>query len=172
MDAHDDDQDSTRPRLARSLSFPDTPQIELAIAGSVADARKPRAIDPNVAAEASSVPPRPPRNPARSPHNRRSTSSKKRPSTATGTREEVTPWELFPPPDIGEPAVLLKPWPDYTVSRPPRVLVHAPHIVSESAECFPCAAAWSTRTEERSLYSISIPFFCKLHLETAKKFGE
>ncbi|KAF7422414.1 hypothetical protein PC9H_010570 [Pleurotus ostreatus] len=114
MDAHDDDQDSTRPRLARSLSFPDTPQIELAIAGSVADTRKPRAIDPNVAAEASSVPPRPPRNPARSPHNRRSTSSKKRPSTATGTREEVTPWELFPPPDIGEPAVLLKPWPDYT----------------------------------------------------------
>ncbi|KAF4577322.1 hypothetical protein EYR40_009319 [Pleurotus pulmonarius] len=114
MDVYDDDQDSTRPRLARSLSFPDTPQIELAIAGSVADATKPRAIDPNVAAEASSVPPRPPRNPARSLHNRRSTSSKKRPSTATGTREEVTPWELFPPPDIDGPAVLLKPWPDYT----------------------------------------------------------
>ena len=58
-------------------------------------------------------PERPPRNPARalaeqsiavqslitSPQTRKATLKNKRPRTATGTREEVTPWELHPPPD-------------------------------------------------------------------------
>ncbi|KAG5219655.1 hsp90 co-chaperone Cdc [Salix suchowensis] len=118
---HDNDQDSTRPRLARSLSFPDTPQLEPAIAGSAADARKPRAIDPNVVAEASSIPlvlleilpvtsqPKDNFLQEASINSHRHT-------------REVTPWELFPPPDIGEPAVLLKPWLDYNVSCPPESL--------------------------------------------------
>ncbi|KAJ7134713.1 hypothetical protein C8R44DRAFT_849205 [Mycena epipterygia] len=45
------------------------------------------------------APPRPPRNPARAgipePKLKKKTKTK-RPSTATGTREEVTPWEFFP----------------------------------------------------------------------------
>ncbi|KAL0956355.1 hypothetical protein HGRIS_002505 [Hohenbuehelia grisea] len=58
----------------------------------------------------STAPPRPPRNPARSaihhsPNRPRKGSVRGRPSTATGTREEITPWEFFPPPvDYGEAA--------------------------------------------------------------------
>ncbi|KAJ7505232.1 hypothetical protein B0H11DRAFT_1977595 [Mycena galericulata] len=42
----------------------------------------------------SAAPPRPPRNPARTSDPKPKKS--RRPSTATGTREEVTPWEFFP----------------------------------------------------------------------------
>ncbi|KAJ6605681.1 hypothetical protein B0H10DRAFT_2076669 [Mycena sp. CBHHK59/15] len=44
------------------------------------------------------VPPRPPRNPARKGSGvpEKNPQNTKRPSTATGTREEVTPWEFFP----------------------------------------------------------------------------
>ncbi|KAJ7175947.1 hypothetical protein C8R46DRAFT_1080142 [Mycena filopes] len=49
-------------------------------------------------ASTSIAPPRPPRNPARvdSTKERRPRKTPRRPSTATGTREEVTPWEFFP----------------------------------------------------------------------------
>ncbi|KAJ7459936.1 hypothetical protein FB451DRAFT_1405816 [Mycena latifolia] len=42
------------------------------------------------------APPRPPRNPARTGVAEPKPKKTKRPSTATGTREEVTPWEFFP----------------------------------------------------------------------------
>ncbi|KAJ6477346.1 hypothetical protein C8R47DRAFT_647080 [Mycena vitilis] len=42
------------------------------------------------------VPPRPPRNPARPATSEGRPKKQKRPSTATGTREEVVPWEFFP----------------------------------------------------------------------------
>ncbi|KAJ7819382.1 hypothetical protein B0H14DRAFT_3737686 [Mycena olivaceomarginata] len=41
-------------------------------------------------------PPRPPRNPARAGAAEPKPKAQKRPSTATGAREEVTPWEFFP----------------------------------------------------------------------------
>lgn len=49
----------------------------------------------NPASATSGIPPRPARNPARHKGKERAGS---RPSTATGTCEEVTPWELFPGP--------------------------------------------------------------------------
>ncbi|KAF8158905.1 hypothetical protein K438DRAFT_1686751 [Mycena galopus ATCC 62051] len=42
------------------------------------------------------APPRPPRNPARASRSEHKPKKLKRPSTATGAREEVTPWEFFP----------------------------------------------------------------------------
>ncbi|KAJ7259535.1 hypothetical protein B0H12DRAFT_1108563 [Mycena haematopus] len=42
------------------------------------------------------VPPRPPRNPARASASAQKPKKHKRPATATGAREEVTPWEFFP----------------------------------------------------------------------------
>ncbi|THV00856.1 hypothetical protein K435DRAFT_854375 [Dendrothele bispora CBS 962.96] len=81
-----------RPSFTRSLS--DTPTIHASTPGS---------------ATPSFPPQRPPRNPARPPssgvispspvrHQVKSQSGGSRPRTATGTREDVTPWELYPPP--------------------------------------------------------------------------
>ncbi|KAK7048448.1 Methyltransf-25 domain-containing protein [Favolaschia claudopus] len=42
------------------------------------------------------APPRPPRNPARAGASEPKPKKPRRPSTATGAREEVTPWEFFP----------------------------------------------------------------------------
>jgi len=86
-----------RPSFTRSIS--DTPNIHPSATGSPTPSFPPK---------------RPPRNPARPPssggiaspspvrHQPKSQSGEgSRPRTATGTREEVTPWELYPaPPDI------------------------------------------------------------------------
>ncbi|KAJ7095794.1 hypothetical protein B0H15DRAFT_1019865 [Mycena belliarum] len=47
-------------------------------------------------AHGTTAPPRPPRNPARPSVAQPKPKKSKRPATATGTREEVTPWEFFP----------------------------------------------------------------------------
>ncbi|KAF7365119.1 Methyltransf-25 domain-containing protein [Mycena venus] len=51
---------------------------------------------PEPAPQTAVAPPRPPRNPARPGASERKPKKPKRPSTATGAREEVTPWEFFP----------------------------------------------------------------------------
>lgn len=64
----------------------------------------------------------PPRNPAPEPSGTPSikTESKGRPPTATGTREEVTPWELFPAPMVDEtPPRVYKVSAAPTLTRPP-----------------------------------------------------
>ncbi|KAJ7695643.1 hypothetical protein B0H17DRAFT_1054971 [Mycena rosella] len=50
----------------------------------------------NLTTHETTAPPRPPRNPARAGVAEPKPRNTKRPSTATGTREEVTPWEFFP----------------------------------------------------------------------------
>ncbi|KAF5369539.1 hypothetical protein D9758_002781 [Tetrapyrgos nigripes] len=86
---------SKRPPFTRSIS--DTPTIQASVPSS------PTNLSP---------PQRPPRNPARPPSTGASffppvgkqaesqNGRVSRPRTATGTREEVTPWELYPPPPV------------------------------------------------------------------------